>query len=198
MIRLEGEEVKIEDVQVSGIDDGELDAEVNHRVQSGWRNWKNVSGVVCDRRMKVKIKGKVYKTIVRPAMVYGAETWAVKKAHEKKMEVAEIKMLRWMCAGVTRLDEIRNEKIRGSTKVGEISKKVQECRMRWYGHVTRRDEEYVGKRVMGIEVQGSGRGRPRKRWADCVKDDPREKGLSGEEVYDRAAWRRLGSHIDPT
>ena len=34
--------------------------------------------------------------------------------------------------------------------------------------------------------------------ADCVKDDLREKGLSGEEVYDRAAWRRLSSRIDPT
>ena len=63
----------------------------------------------------------------------------------------------------------------------------------------RTQDEYVGKRVMGREVRGSGRrGRPKKRWADCVKDDPREKGLSGEEVYDRAAWRRLGSHIDPT
>ena len=30
-----------------------------------------------------------------------------------------------------------------------------------------------------------------------MKDDLREKGLSGEEVYDRAAWRRLSSHIDP-
>ena len=63
----------------------------------------------------------------------------------------------------------------------------------------RRDEEYLGKRVMvGIEVQGSRRGRPKKRWADCVKDDLREKGLSGEVVYDRAARRRLSSHIDPT
>ena len=146
--------------------------------------------------MTEEINGQVYKTIVRPAMVYRAETWAVKKVHEKKMEVAEMKMLRWMCV-VTRLDKIRNEKIRGSTKVGEISKKVQERRMRWYGHVMRRDEEYVGKRVMGIEVQGSRRGRPKKRWADCVKDDLREKGLSGEEVYDRTAWRRLSSHIDP-
>ena len=148
--------------------------------------------------MKVKIKGKVYKTIVRPAMVCGAETWAAKKAHEKKMKVAEMKMSRWMC-GVTRLDKIRNEKIRGSTKVEEISKKVQERRMRWYGHVMRIDEEYVGKRAMGIEVQGSRRrGRPKKTWADCVKADLREKELSGEQVYDRAAWRRLSSHIDIT
>ena len=57
--------------------------------------------------------------------------------------------------------------------------------MQWYGHVMRRDEEYVGNRVMGIEVQGiRRRGRPKKRWADCVKDDLREKGLSGEEVYE--------------
>ena len=52
---------------------------------------------------------------------------------------------------------------------------------------------------MGIEVQGSRRrGRPKKRWVDCVKDDLNEKGLSGEEVYDRAARRRLSSHMDPT
>ena len=38
--------------------DGELDAEVTHRVQSGWKNWKRVSGVLCDRRMNVKIKGE--------------------------------------------------------------------------------------------------------------------------------------------
>ena len=70
--------------------------------------------------------------------------------------------------------------------------------MRWYGHVMRRYNEHVGKSVIGIEVQGSKRGRPKKRWADCVKDDLREKALSGEEVYDRAAWRRLSSQIDPT
>ena len=47
----------------------------------------------------------------------------------KKLEVAEMRMLRWMC-GVTKLDKIRNEIIRGTTKVGEIAKKVQERRLR--------------------------------------------------------------------
>ena len=69
--------------------------------------------------------------------MYGVETWAVKKAQEKKLDIAEMRMLRWM-SGVTKLDRIRNERIRGTTKVGEISKKVQESRLKWYGHVLRR------------------------------------------------------------
>ena len=40
-------------------EDGELDAEVTHRVQSGWKIWKRVSGVLCDRKMNVNINGKV-------------------------------------------------------------------------------------------------------------------------------------------
>ena len=71
-------------------EDGELDAEVTHRVQSGWNDWKRVSGVLCDRRMNVTIKGKVYRTVVRLALMYGAETWALKNAQEKKLEIAEI------------------------------------------------------------------------------------------------------------
>ena len=48
---------------------------------------------------------------------------------ENKLDVAEMRMLRWM-SGVTKLDRIRNERIRGTTKVGEISKKVQESRLK--------------------------------------------------------------------
>ena len=88
--------------------------------------------------------------------MYGAETWAVKKAQKNKLDVAEMRMLRWM-SGVTKLDRIRNERIRGTTKVGEISKKVQESRLKWYGHVLRREYEYVGKRVMAMEVPGNRR-----------------------------------------
>ena len=125
--------------------------------QSGWKHWKRVSGILCDRRISLRVMGKVYKMVALPAMMYGTETWAVKKAQEKKLDVAQRRMLRWM-SGVTTLNRIRNEIIRGTTKVGEISNKVQESRLKWYGHVLRREDEYVGKRVMGMEVSGK-RGR---------------------------------------
>ena len=57
-------------------------------------------------------------------MMYGAETWAVKKGHENKLDVAEVRMLRWM-SGVTKMDISRNERIRGTTKVDKISKKCR-------------------------------------------------------------------------
>ena len=84
-----------------------VDAEVTHRVQSGWKNWTRVSGVLCDRIMNLKIKGKAYRTVLRPALRYGAETWASNKAQENKLDVEEMRMLRWMC-GVTKLEKIRN------------------------------------------------------------------------------------------
>ena len=66
-----------------------------------------------------------------------------------KLDVAEMRMNR-----LTKQVRIRNERIRGTTKVGEISKKVQESRLKWYRHVLRREEEYVCKRVMVMEVPG--------------------------------------------
>ncbi|XP_068250357.1 uncharacterized protein [Palaemon carinicauda] len=82
--------------------------------------------------------------------MYGAETWAIKETEEKKMDVAEMRMFRWMC-GVTRRDKIRNEVIRGTSGVRKLSDKTQESRLRWYGHVMRRDEQYIGRRVMEME-----------------------------------------------
>ena len=74
-------------------------------------------------------------------------------------------MLRWM-NGVTKLDRIRNERIRGTTKVGEISKKVQESRLNWYGHELRR--EYVGKRLESDGDGGAGVKKERKTKAEVV------------------------------
>ncbi|KAM1208569.1 hypothetical protein ACFX2J_014210 [Malus domestica] len=80
---------------------------------------KSASGVLCDRRRPLKLKGKFYRTAIRPAMLYGTECWAVKHQHVHKMGVAEMRMLRGMF-GHTRKDKIGNEDIRGKVGVAEI------------------------------------------------------------------------------
>ena len=97
-------------------------------------------------------------------------------------KLGSTKGLRWM-GGVIKLDRIRNERIRGTTKVGEISKKVEESRLKWYGNVLRREEEYVGKRVMVMEVPGKRRrGRLKRMWLDKPRTTCRNKT---SEIYRR-------------
>ena len=50
---------------------GECGREVKKRVQAGWNGRRRVSGVICDWRVPARVKGKVYKMAVRPAMLYG-------------------------------------------------------------------------------------------------------------------------------
>ena len=101
--------------------------------------------------------------------------------------------------GVTREDRIENRYIRGTVKVIEVSKKVQEARLRWFGHLMRRTEEdHVAKGAMEMDIPGTrNRGRPRKRWRDSIREDMREKGLLEEQTQERREWRRLIYNGDP-
>ncbi|KAK3511277.1 hypothetical protein QTP70_034776, partial [Hemibagrus guttatus] len=141
-VRLQGEEVKkVQEFKYLGStvqSNEECGKEVKKRVMAGWNGWRNVSGVLCYRKISARIKGKVYRTVVRPAMLYGLETVSLRKRQESELEVAELKMLRFSL-GVTRLDRIRNEYIRGTAHVGRLRDKVREARLRWFGHVQRRE-----------------------------------------------------------
>ena len=161
--------------------DGRREEEIRRRIQAGWMSWRKVSGVLCDRKLLAKVKGKMYKSVVRPAMLYGMETMAVTERQMGKMEVAELKMVRW-ALGVTRKDKIRKKYVKGIAKITKLGDKLRNARLRWYGHVKRREEDYVGKRMMEMAVPDiRKRGRPRRRWMDLVREDM--KGLElGKET----------------
>ena len=60
-----------------------------------------------------------------------------------------------------------------------------------YGHVLRREDEYVGKRVMAMEVPGKRRrGRPKRRWLDSIRND-----LSGENCLGRTRKTELNGGV---
>ena len=123
--------------------------------------------------------------MVRPAMVYGLETVAVTKKQAEEMEVAEMKMLRF-AMGMTRKDKIRNEYIRGTVIIERLGMKMREGRLRLYGHVMRRDQEYAGRKMMEMELPGKRkRGRPKRRFLDVVKEDMGEVGAKETDVEDR-------------
>ena len=100
---------------------------MRRRIQAGWINWKKASGVLCDRKLSAKVKGKMYKSVVRPAMLYGMET------------------VRW-ALGVTRKDKIRNEYVRGTAKIAKLEDNIRNARLR----------EKERRRIRGKNDDGDG------------------------------------------
>ena len=100
-------------------------------------------------------------------------------------------MLRF-AMGVTRKGKIRNKYIRGTVKVERLGMKMREGRLRWYGHVMGRDQEYVGRKMMEMELLGKRkRGRPKRRFLDVVKEDMGEVGAKETDVEDRKVLRMM-------
>lgn len=175
---------------------GGIDADVSHRVNAAWMKWRSLTGVMCDRRMPVQTKGKVYKTAIRPTMLYSSECWASKRTHEQKLHTAEMRMLRWS-AGVTLKDKVQNRHIRGSFKVRAIEEKLVGNRLRWYGHVARRPDDHVVKKCLSIATNKRGRGRPPTTWLTRVQRDMKRLEIDDDLVNDRSSWRLRTRRADP-
>ena len=71
-------------------------------------------------------------------MLIGLEMVAQIKRQQEELEVAELQILR-VSLGVMRIDSIKYEHIRGTAQVGCFGEKVREARLRWFGHVQRRE-----------------------------------------------------------
>ena len=85
---------------------GGAERDINNRVKLAWMKWKQLTGVLCDKKVPIKLKDMVYKTIIKPTMAYGAECWAVRKKDENRLHLAEMRMLRW----------VRQERTRAETR----------------------------------------------------------------------------------
>ncbi|KAM3215824.1 hypothetical protein P3L10_025264 [Capsicum annuum] len=154
--------------------------------------WKLASGVLCDKKVPPKLKGKFYRVVVRPALLYGAECWPVKNSHIQRMKVAEMRMLRWMC-GLTRGDRVRNETIREKVGVTSVECKMREARLRWFGHVKRRGTDAPVRRCERLALDGfrRGRGRPKKYWGEVIRRDMEQLQLTEDMTLDRKVAEKI-------
>ena len=141
-------------------------------------------------------KKMLYEGIVVPTALYGAETWGLREAERRKLNVFEMGCLRSMC-GVTLWDRVRNEEVRRRVHVErQLSDRVDQSVLRWFGHVERMDEERLVKRVMNADVEGNRpRGRPKFGWMDGVRKALGGRGMTVEQgrqnARDRRGWEAI-------
>ena len=125
---------------------------------------------------------------MRNALTYGAECWALKMEDERRLKTTEMRMLRMIC-GKTLKDKMNNEKIREMTGVVRLEEFLKEKRLRLLGHVERMDEERGPVKALLLEVEGTKKGRPKKRWKEVLECEMTARGLQRLDAQDRERWR---------
>ncbi|XP_070014509.1 uncharacterized protein [Nicotiana sylvestris] len=106
------------------------------------------------------------------------------------MKVAEMRMLRWMC-GHTKLDKIRNDDIRRKVGVAPMKDKMQEARLRWFGHMKRGSLDAPVRRCERLALTGMKRDRwrPKKYWGEVIRQDMVQMQIFEDMALDRKLWR---------
>ena len=149
---------------------------VTSRIRSAWKKFKEVSSVICGRSISLKVRGTLYKSYMTNALTYGAECWALKMEDERRLKTTEMRMLRMIC-GKTLKDKMNNDKICEMTGVVRLEEFLREKRLRWLGHVERMDEERGPVKATLLEIEGTKKGTPKKRWKEVLECDMTARGL---------------------
>ena len=82
---------------------GELEADVHHRVNEGCKVFGALKGIMKNRGLGMNVKKVLYEKVIVPNVMYGSESWGMKVTERQKLNVFEIKCLRTM-TGVSQLE----------------------------------------------------------------------------------------------
>ena len=122
-------------------------------------------------------------------MLYGSETWPLKVEQTAKLQRTQASMIRLMC-GVKLNERMASQVLRERLGIEAIEDVVRRNRLRWFGHVERKEDSSWVKKCMTVEVDGKRpRGRPRLMWRQIVESDMKKMRLRTADAQDRLKWR---------
>ena len=109
---------------------------------------------------------KIYNILIVPTFLYGSENWTLTASQRRRIEAAEIKLLRPL-AGYTLYDHKTNDFMCRELKITGILDKLDEYRLNWHLHLQRMPQNRIPLKSYHYRPQGRRTiGRPKKRWRE--------------------------------
>lgn len=176
--------------------EGKMEDEIQERIQSATNLFHGLSGpFLGNKTIKTRMKMIVHKTIFRPILTYGSESWILPKGLKSKVQAIDMKYLRKV-KGVNKRDHIRNEVIKKDLQVGGIVELIEQKQLRWFGHLNRMNDDRPVKLVWQAKVQRARRrGRPKRTWNDDIAEVLKGKMMTWDQAVKMAknkkAWTKF-------
>ena len=157
------------------------------RVRCAWSKFRELQPLLTSRSISLKRRGHLFSSCVRRVLLHAAECWPTTKNDMDRLRRTDRSMIRWMLK-VRLKDRTPAASLLAKLDLLPIETLVQQSRLRWYGHV-QRSSDWINN-VTKFEVEGpSSRGRPKKTWAQTVKQDMVCWGIENVDPTDRNIWR---------
>ena len=138
---------------------GGCEAAVTARIRCVWVNFMECSELLYGRRFSLKLKRAVYKSYVRPAILYGSEAWCQNESKMKIFQRTEWSMVRAMWGVQFKDRKLSMDKMFMLSLNETIDQLAMANSVRWYGYVLRREDGHALRRALNFEVEGQ-----RKKW----------------------------------
>ncbi|BHF84030.1 hypothetical protein SprV_0902718000 [Sparganum proliferum] len=169
---------------------------MTHRISKASQAFGHLQSTLWNRHgLQLSTKLKMYKAVILPTMLYGAETWTVYTKQARRLNHFHLGCLRRILR-LSWQDRIPDTDVLERTEILSIYTMLRQMQLRWSGHLVRMDDERLPKRLFfGDVATGSRRqGGQIRRLKDTLKSSLKRLQINSttrEDVArDRTTWRR--------